>query len=71
MNTAKMIYAKEKPEDAMRIIGEGLWNKIRKETGIEGGLGHKYYEQWRLLDPNSEEAKKIVKLSVEYYKHFI
>nr|WP_314783534.1 hypothetical protein [uncultured Porphyromonas sp.] len=40
VNTPKMIYAKEPPEDAKRIIGEALWRKIQRETGLPGGLGH-------------------------------
>lgn len=28
VNTAKMIYAKELPENAKAILGEKLWNKI-------------------------------------------
>lgn len=70
VNTPKMIYAKEKPEDAKRILGVDLWNKIRKETGMEGGLGHKYYEAYRVLNPNSNEAKKLKALSEKYYSHF-
>ena len=70
VNTPKMIYAKEKPEDAKRILGVDLWNKIRKETGTEGGLGHKYYEAYRVLNPNSNEAKNLKALSEKYYSHF-
>lgn len=43
VNTDRMIYAKELPEEAKRILGENRWNEIHKETGLEGGLGHKYY----------------------------
>ena len=71
VNTARMIYAKEKPADARRIIGDKLWNQIRKETGMEGGLGHKFYEAYRVLDPESPEAKEILRQSWEYYRHFI
>lgn len=70
VNTARMIYAKEKPDAARSIIGEKLWNKIRSETGQEGGLGHTFYEAWRVLDPKSREAKEILKKSREYYHHF-
>lgn len=70
VNTAKMIYAKEKPVDAKRILGEKLWNEIYAQTGMEGGLGHKYYEQWRVLDKASEKAIEIAKKSVDYYSHF-
>ena len=70
VNTPKMIYAKEEPTIAKNILGETVWNAIRKETGLVGGLGHKYYEQWRLLDKNSIETQKIAQKSMEYYSHF-
>lgn len=70
VNTERMIYAKERPEDAKRILGKKRWEEIHNETGMEGGLGHKYYEQWRILDKSSNEALKIVEKSIEYYSHF-
>ena len=70
VNTERMIYAKERPEDAKRILGKKRWEEIHNETGLEGGLGHKYYEQWRILDKSSNEALKIVEKSIEYYSHF-
>lgn len=70
VNTAKMIYAKETPAVAKSILGEDVWNKIAKETGLEGGLGHKYYEQFRVLDKMSPKALEIERLSREYYSHF-
>jgi len=71
-NTAKMIYAKEKPKDAKFLLGVETWNAIKKETGMPGGLGHKYYEQMRALDKEKDAAlfKALVKKSIEYYKHF-
>lgn len=74
VNTAKIIYAKELPEVAKKIIGEKAWNDIRRQTGLQGGLGHKYYEEYRRLNKNiPEQAKRMIeldKLSNEYYKHF-
>ena len=73
VNTAKMIYAKEKPEDAKRILGLKTWNAIRKEVGIEGGLGHKYYEEWRAMSKEEQLSAKgqaLKKKSEEYYAHF-
>ena len=70
VNTERMIFAKERPEDAKRILGKKRWEEIHNETGMEGGLGHKYYEQWRILDNSSNEALKIVEKSIEYYSHF-
>ena len=73
VNTAKMIYAKEKPEDAKRILGLKTWNAIRKEVGIEGGLGHKYYEEWWAMSKEEQLSAKgqaLKKKSEEYYAHF-
>lgn len=70
VNTARMIYAKETPAVAKSILGEDVWNRIAKETGLEGGLGHKYYEQFRVLDKMSPKALEIERLSREYYSHF-
>lgn len=72
VNTAEMIYAKETPSIAKRIIGEDQWEAIRKKTGVEGGLGHKYYEEGRVLDivKQAEELKTLEKKSQSYYAHF-
>ena len=70
VNTDRMIYAKELPEAAKRILGENRWNEIHKETGLEGGLGHKYYEEWRMMDKSNPKAIEIAKKSTEYYSHF-
>ena len=70
VNTDRMIYAKELPEEAKRILGENRWNEIHKETGLEGGLGHKYYEEWRMMDKSNPKAIEIAKKSAEYYSHF-
>lgn len=72
INTDKMIYAKEKKETAIKIIGEKRWSEIRRSTGLSGGLGHKYYEEWRSLDPVKDWKRmaELEKLSKGYYKHF-
>ena len=70
VNTARMIYAKEPPEIARALIGSELWYKIHKDTGLPGGLGHKLYEAYRVLDPSDEKAIELAKESMEYYKHF-
>ena len=73
VNTPKMIYAKEKPEDAIRILGKKKYNEIAQKTGIVGGKGHTYYEKYRVLDPikDSKQMKAIEKESRNYYKNFI
>ena len=73
VNTAKMIYAKELPENAKKILGEKVWNAIRKEVGVEGGLGHKYYEEWRVMSKEEQQSSKgqhLKKMSEEYYANF-
>lgn len=72
VNTPKMIYAKETEANARRILGDRVWEQIAKETGVQGGLGHKYYEEMRVLDKDKDETKiaELTKLSKSYYAHF-
>ena len=72
VNTPKMIYAKETEANARRILGDKVWEQIAKETGMQGGLGHKYYEEIRILDEVKDRAKiaELTKLSKSYYAHF-
>jgi hypothetical protein len=72
VNSAKMIYAKEPAASAKAILGNDKYNQIAKQTGKEGGLGHKLYEEYRILDPKKDAAKmaEIANKSKEYYKNF-
>ncbi len=74
INTPEMIYAKEQPSVAKSVIGTDKWNEINKKTGVQGGLGHDYYEQERVLIGNDAEtiAKKeaIQAKSRDYYSKF-
>lgn len=71
VNTAKMIYAKEIGSVAKAVIGERLWNEINRQTGINGGEGHVFYEKWRVIaDKSSKKAIEIKKKSIAYYKNF-
>lgn len=73
INTKEMIYGKENPLTAKNILGEKTWNEIAKEVGnVPGGLGHKYYEQWRVLDMVKEAdiMRNLEQKSWEYYKNF-
>ncbi len=73
VNTPKMIYAKEKPEDAIRTLGKAKYDEIKRQTGIEGGKGHAFYEEYRVLDPMKDKSKmeEIQKKSKDYYKNFL
>lgn len=72
VNTPKMIYAKETEANARKILGDKVWEQIAKETGVEGGLGHKYYEEIRILDEVKDRVKiaELTKLSKSYYALF-
>ena len=72
VNSAKMIYAKENEASARAILGNDKYNQIAKQTGKEGGLGHKLYEEYRILNPKKDAAKmaEIANKSKEYYKNF-
>lgn len=71
VNTAKMIYAKEEPDKAKSILGINEWNRIRKETGMQGGLGHTLYAEYRATPKNNfKRREELAKQSREYYKHF-
>ncbi|MCM1361742.1 MAG: hypothetical protein NC235_07550 [Clostridiales bacterium] len=68
INTPKMIYVKETEKNAKSILGTDLWEDIHKEIGLEGGLGHYYYEKIR--DPKNGDRLEFINKSVEYYSHF-
>lgn len=71
INTPEMIFAKEKPADAKFVIGEKKWNEIHKKTGLEGGLGHKYYEEERVLKVTDLAGKEAINAkSRAYYSQF-
>ena len=62
-----MIYAKEPESLARVLLGDKQYDSIANRTGVEGGKGHKYYEDWRNLDPESDLAGDIAKDSRSYY----
>lgn len=69
LNSAQMIYGKD--VSPRGIIGDKIYDKIKKQTGLEPGLGHKYYEEWRALSQNIPSERKRMKeledLSKSYY----
>lgn len=72
VNTPKMIFAKEAEANARNILGDEVYDKIAKDTGLEGGLGGKLYEQIRTLDKikDAEKVKELCQQSKDYYVHF-
>ena len=73
VNTPKMIYAKEKPENAKMILGEKKYNEISKQVGMAGGKGHDYYEKYRVLvvGKDDKQRKQIEQESKKYYSKFL
>lgn len=73
VNTPKMIYAKEKPENARKILGDAKYNQIQKETGYVGGRGHEFYEEYRVLVKGKDDSKmkEIEQKSKKYYSNFL
>lgn len=67
VNTPQMIYAKE--SKARELLGDKLYNEIKMKSGLESGLGHKYYEEFRSLTSIHDAARKaeLIKLSKAYY----
>jgi len=69
INTPEMIYAKEKPDDARHILGEAKYEELANKPGMpEGGLGHKYYEDYRSLPPGDPARDGIAAESKVYYE---
>jgi len=67
VNTPEMIYAKELPVNARKILGEQKYAELRVKTGVEGGRGHELYEKYRSLPEGDPQAAKIAAESRAYY----
>jgi hypothetical protein len=68
INTPQMIYAKE--VQARSILGTETYKAIRSATGLPPGMGHKYYEQWRVMSSSEQASKKgrdLMNKSRRYY----
>lgn len=65
INSAAIIYGKE--VDAKSIQGIDLFNKIKNASGLEPGLGHKWYAEYRTLAVGDARRTQLEKLSKQYY----
>ncbi|MEI8053698.1 MAG: hypothetical protein WCH52_08120 [Bacteroidota bacterium] len=72
INTPEMIYAKETESKGRKMLGDKKYEEIAKRKGVKGGLGHKLYEEWRILrgEHSISRKKEIEAESKQYYKHF-
>lgn len=73
VNTPEMIYAKEKREIAVKLLGKKKYKEILKKTHLSPGMGHAYYEELR-GDGHQRKRKggkqRIHQDSVDYYSVF-
>lgn len=80
VNSPGMIYAKVPEKEALYIMSKTKYDEIAKATGLPGGLGHKYYEEIRVLTDKINKGKnsvddvrelmKQIQGSKDYYKNF-
>jgi hypothetical protein len=66
VNTFAMMYGKMDRKSFSEQFSPGKWEECFQQTGIEGGFGHIFYEDWR-EDKASEASKAIANLSCRYY----
>jgi hypothetical protein len=67
INTPEMIFAKEKPIDAIGILGQEEYSRIAEKAGVPGGRGHVLYEEYRSLEIGNPRREVIEEESREYY----
>lgn len=78
VNSPGMLYAKEAKKDGTHFLTDSQYADIQKRTGLNGGLGHEYYEKIRSYRKNGRvptdseqiEIGNLIKKSEEYYSHF-
>lgn len=72
INTPEIIYAKETESRGRKMLGDKKYDEISSRIGVKGGLGHKLFEEWRVLKEKSNSIRKnqIETESKSYYKHF-
>jgi len=66
----RMYYAVNPKDICQPVLGDSLYNVIHKETGLEPGLAHHYYEIMRADTASAATRERYRKLSIEYLSHF-
>jgi len=77
-NHAAMIYLKESKEDILKYYySEDLWSSIDRISSVKSGLGHKMYEQIRVLEKkvksksiSREEISLLDRIKVLHSKYY-
>lgn len=72
VNTDRMIYAKEKLGNAVRILGAKRYRELYRSTGMYGGWGHDYYDDMRGSKEGKGRKRKgnVIRDSINYYSNF-
>lgn len=72
INTPDMIYAKEGREQAIKLLGKDVYNKMDAKYESSGGLGHKYYDEYvdAIYNGDISGADSIANISKNYYSGF-
>ncbi len=72
VNTPEMIYAKETESRGRKMLGDKKYEEIARRIGVKGGLGHQLFEEWRVLNDETDlrRKKEIQNQSKQYYSHF-
>lgn len=72
INNPEMIYVNETESRGRKMLGDKKYEEIAKRTGVKGGLGHKSFEEWRIIrgERSISRKKEIEAESKQYYKHF-
>lgn len=67
INTPTIIYAKQGEDSVKRTIGDRNYLNIKMKYNFKGGMGHLFYEIYRVKGPDWELAAEISK---KYYAYF-
>jgi hypothetical protein len=70
LNTPRMIYAKEKEQDARSILGDATFNSVHAQYRLPAGLGHALYETTRATGVNPAQKAACEAVSRKYYDYF-
>ncbi|MEM7211556.1 MAG: hypothetical protein AAF479_06620, partial [Pseudomonadota bacterium] len=66
VNIPEVMYGQLSPDVFETILGEEVVQKIRAAKGLDGGLGHPFYEIYR-VGKSSPVGKRAADLSTRYF----
>lgn len=66
VNVPEIMFGQMVEKTFEEIVGSQVAAEMKKEYGIEGGLGHIFYELYR-VKPDAPESKEAAAMSKEYF----